>query len=905
MKNNEENIPVKGSLNVPVNAIISVFSEDHNKGDITVTDILKISLGASGNVVEQKVLKDFKTHNDVKGNSYVTSVFHNDLLLSVTPSNAFPSFIDLDFEVPDTFALDEPPVLSRLTGYITSCNRPAGGLTVRAYATRQFGIEIEGRCRPGTTATRSLGSVETASDGSFEIRFTPTHVIQGTCFFRRELYIEVYDGDTRVWRSQHINEQINNVIDGEIFAGCSENSTLIRVLNENGSRAENAEVYVNGVFKGRTDDNGQLAVPNVRLGSLVAARKLMKENKTNRSNHQHESDQNWNYRAYQTSITVIHDANGDNVVLPQHLVGSNNEVQVIRLRSGNALIGLNLLFSIEWDATAEELLYYSDRIKELSELLYNATDGQFLIEHFVIADDKQSWNDADVRIYSSLKQSSYANVDGFSTTGCYTHMNPRDAFIPGAILHEFGHYIFGMLDEYNNNQTCTVAARSNIGPPEFFDGGVKDSCLMRGPNFFSSLKFCSNHPDNPHVTGNYQGDHPCWDNIMNRFNGFPLWRLHSPETRNAIVTKFPDSGVNMMLLTPAPDLILAPVQSHIPVLGWKPRYHFENEHRDNECRNLKVTVFYNGAKINDARVGLNTPSRSMYMGWSGPRPYLNFRDPSTGEYKVFSTSDGECIIRGAHEGDTITAYKDLEDGTWLLGTIRINAHGSGMNLFINTERMSFGIGEIPEVNPVSVAELAIRNIAANTVSATSPQSLKGEYEGALSSAKMYFDKSKSHLTVFTDQMNEIRLSKTIWGENNAAFEIPVHANALAVNFAEKVILHSPDGCLMLMVATGSLQAPDQLVIHELNTLPAPLPPNKSLVAGPYRCVALKTTKLNPPAEVQFFLSYTPEKAGAPPEVMHFDEKKKCWVTIKSTHSDFPRAVFCEMEKTGMYILISS
>lgn len=903
MKIAQLNMAIKGKPKFPVHAIISVCTEDHSTGKVSVTDILKVDVDASGKILEQKSLKELNNQVNVAGISYITSVFHKDVLLSVTPSGAIPSFIDLDFEIPDTFSLDESEGLSRLSGFISACNRPVAGLTVRAYATRQFGIEIDGRCRPGTTSTRSLGSVVTAADGSFEILFNPTHVIQGVCFFKHDVYIEVFEDDTRVWSSPHSTEKINNVINGEIFAGCSENSTLIRVLQENGNRAANAEVYVNGTFKGRTDSNGQLAVPDVRRGSKLAARLMVKENKTGRANHKHESEQNWNYRVYQTTIIVMHDANGDNVVLPQHQISDPTEMQVVRLRSNNALIGFNLLVSIEWDATAEELIYYSDRVKELSELMYNATDGQFLIEHFVIADDKQSWNDADVRIYSSLKQSSYADVDGFFTTGCRTHLNPRDAFTPGAWLHEFGHYIFGMYDEYNNDRICTQATRSNIGPPEFFDGGIKDSCLMRGPNFVSNMKFCSNHPDNPHVNGNYQGDQPCWDNIMNRFNGFPLWRLHSPETRNAIVAKFPDSGVNMMLLTTAPDLVQVQVQSHIPVQGWKPRYHFDNEHRDYECKNLKVTVFYNGALINDARVSLNTPSRSLYMGWSGPRPYLNVRIPGTNAFTVFNTTDGECIIRGAHEGDIITAYKDLGDGTWLLGTIRINAHGTGMNLYINTERMSFGIGELPEVNPASGAEIAITNAGTLTASSNQHQPLKVEYDGTISGDKMYFEKSNALLKVFTDQLKEIRLRETIHSDSKSSLEIPVHVNIVAVNSVSNTILHSPDGCLMLLLKSDTLHTPNQLVIQELNRLPIELPGNKALVAGPYRCVALKTTKLEPPAEAQFFLSYTPNEQNDNIEVLFYNEKKKAWENVKSNHSDWPHAIFCKMEKTGTYALV--
>ena len=900
-------IQIKGKPVAGLKVLISAGSEDQKAGTFNSKPLVEFVTDSKGNFTNEKKLSEFPGKYSESKTTYIVTVFNGDEQVYVTTYNLFPSQLEVDFDMDLEMSADGPDERSRLTGYITTCNRPASGLTVRAFATRQFGIEIDGRCRPGNTSVRSLGSVEVESDGTYSIRFTPTTIIQGTCFFRRQVYIEVYDGDSRVWRSQPINENSSNEINGEVYSGCTEDSTLIRVLNENGGRAANAEVYVNGIYKGRTDNNGQLPVPNVRLGSKVAARLMVKENSTGRGNHKHESDQNWNYRVYQTSIIVLHDANGDNVVLPQHMVSAPEEVQIVRLRSNNALIGFNLLISIEWDATAEELLYYSDRLKEVSELLYNATDGQFVIEHFVIADDKQSWNDADIRVHGSLKQSSNANAEGFFHTGQYINMNPRDAFIPGAWLHEMGHYLFGMRDEYTDNRICTEATLSTIGPAEFFDGGVKDSCLMRGPNFVSSMKFCSNHPDNPHVRGNEQGDNPCWNNIMNCFNGSPLWRLHSPETRNAIVTKFPDSGVNMMLLTIAPDLIQVPVQSHIPVQGWKPRYHFDNEHREQECKQLKVTVFYNGVPVNDARITLNTPQRSIYMGWSGPRPYLNIRNPETNETTSFFTIDGECIIRGAHEGDTITVYKEIENNNWLLGTTTIYAHGAGMNLYINTERMSFGIGELPEVFPTSINEFSISNITEKDVKALTGNSYGNDVSWNLdiTPSEYYFNRKKSLFNIYTENINHINLYKSVQVNDQLNFQLPVNVSLVKVLENNEHTLFSPDGCMKIIFRKDSLDLPDQIVITELTKSPKEFNDGIQLVAGPYSVKSLKNKKCHVDASVQFFISYTNIIHSENFEVLQYHKETSEWIKIESTSLEFPVCTFFNLTQFGIYALVES
>ena len=46
----------------------------------------------------------------------------------------------------------------------------------------------------------------------------------------------------------------------------------------------------------------------------------------------------------------------------------------------------------------------------MSELLYNATDGQFLVERVTVIDNRRYWDDADVRIYANLNQHSQADV---------------------------------------------------------------------------------------------------------------------------------------------------------------------------------------------------------------------------------------------------------------------------------------------------------------------------------------------------------------------------------------------------------------------------------------------------------------------------------------------------------------
>ena len=77
---------------------------------------------------------------------------------------------------------------------------------------------------------------------------------------------------------------------------------------------------MNGRFEGTTDQTGFLFAP-LSTGDTLVARKLVHQNATSRHDHDVDSASNWNYRVYITSLSVNHDANGDDVELGAHVVG--------------------------------------------------------------------------------------------------------------------------------------------------------------------------------------------------------------------------------------------------------------------------------------------------------------------------------------------------------------------------------------------------------------------------------------------------------------------------------------------------------------------------------------------------------------------------------------------------------
>ena len=179
-------------------------------------------------------------------------------------------------------------------------------------------------------------------------------------------------------------------------------------------------------------------------------------------------------------------------------------------------IGFNLLVSMEWAATGREMFYTGDRFEELSQILFNASNGQMLIEWVHITSARRHWDEAHVLIHASRNQPS--NSSGHFAGGGRINMNLHDLWEPMVLLHEFGHLALGLQDEYKGSGGVPAeftAAKSNGSDPSFASGGGREACVMSGSRN-PWQKFCSSNPVNPHVDTTLQAL-PCWTDIAKAF----------------------------------------------------------------------------------------------------------------------------------------------------------------------------------------------------------------------------------------------------------------------------------------------------------------------------------------------------------------------------------------------------
>ncbi len=579
---------------------------------------------------------------------------------------------------------DERPsalIDSVIQGRFTICGEPAVNLRVEAWHSIQSGGEGGSRPRvPRESSPRRVGRTVTDDDGEFTIKFESPAKPDDAWHFSSLVRVDVFSEATRLWSSGFRDVRPVVEFDRELAPGCEPGKKRILVINEFNSVVPDAQVFVNGRFEGMTDDTGSLFAP-LSTGDTLVARKLVYQNPTPRQDHDVDSDSNWNYRVYITSLSVSHDANGDNVEVRPQVVGPD-PVQLVRLRRDNTLIGLNLVMSIEWDASdtdhpgglgppGGEFGQYRDRHTDMSELLYNATDGQFLIEHLTVGDDGQYWEHADRRIYASLNQKDTTFAGGFFEANVVIKTNPNSgAHEAGNFLHEFGHYGFGLHDEHD--PSCTAASTGTAEP--FGNGAAKKSCFMNSARRKDRQKLCSAHPDNPHLPQELQKE-DCWSTVLRLYGGWSgswWWRLQTPVSRGAIPGRLPDSGIPLLGTTDPPNGE-RPL-SFIPVDDWKPKLHTTTVSHADPCPGLVVRILRFGQPFIGAGVYLRTYyGRRVYQGAT-----KDGQDLAWG----YQTDPGELLIRGAHVDDEIEV-RDAS-GWFIFGRTTITSCASPLELNADT-----------------------------------------------------------------------------------------------------------------------------------------------------------------------------------------------------------------------------
>jgi hypothetical protein len=793
-----------------------------------------------------------------------------------------------------------------ITGRITRCGQPAAGVRVQAIGILTIGIEIDAKPCRKSTSTRALGSATTSADGTYSISYTPSPADAGFCAYSARVRVTVLEGGGTVWQSPELGERRSVRIDRELYPDCSGGESAVLVIDGTGRPVANAEVFHNGRLVGRTNTQGNVSIESLEIGDRLVARRLRYEHRTDRNGHSEGSTANWSHRSYNTSLRVFYDSNGDNVELRQFVVADPATIQRLQVTTFNTLIGFNLLVSLEWDATADEIRRYTDRILEMSELLYNCTDGQLLVERVSVVDNRRYWDDADIRIYANLNQRSQADVGAIFSAGGRIHMNPNDAHEPSVTLHELGHYAFNVYDEYKAGSgweegdgppICTFASESD--GTDFSAGGSKDSCLMRGARNAEIKKMCSTNPANPHATTTRQGVKDCWSEILEGY-GNRYWRLRTPAGEGAIVDVFPDSGVPLATTT-TPPAGVGTVASYIPIEDWKPILRTSSVVRVDECPDRLVRVELDGSPRDDVRISLESGSVTTYQG-------------VTKEYDLaydVSSGPGEIRIRGAHVGDRVTAFAWV-DGSglfpdMLVGSVDVDNCGTGA-LVLALRRIDLPF--LIRLEPIGPGETRVLVDAAGP--ATRPAIARVRVGGtdpisiALPSAARAADASVRGRLTGLPERDIVDLETGFVDDEGRETVVRTTSSFASLREDDALDVASADGRLELSLPARALQAPAGIVIETAVGVPPP-PDRLAIVGDAYRITSSRGDPLALDSALDFNLDV--DANGRPrdrtelldPTIVRLTDDGRSWDDVH-VHQRSNRFVCARIARLGTYAL---
>jgi len=287
----------------------------------------------------------------------------------------------------------------------------------------------------------------------------------------------------------------------ESFAETNSFECKVYVKGSDGGNLGDVLLYQNDEFKGRTNwDTFSLTdcykLTNVLVGDRIGAF----------------------YPGYDFKEITVNLKGNQEVFLEEHTDHSEP-------------YGFNLVVSFEWEPDVEYLNEFIQGIKYASNYLIDATDGQMYIRRVDLFPNWEHKGEADVLVGDQIADErgidywwphvnnpliiGNRNIhmpklfDSFESNGAIPPSHPYNSAWYRTFIHEFGHYLFYLPDEYIDHLTPVEI------PIKFLDWYQKGNCdhsLM--DNAYTISEFCT--PDN-HDKPTTGLDRSMWERIQDHY----------------------------------------------------------------------------------------------------------------------------------------------------------------------------------------------------------------------------------------------------------------------------------------------------------------------------------------------------------------------------------------------------
>ncbi|MEI6091027.1 MAG: T9SS type A sorting domain-containing protein [bacterium] len=265
------------------------------------------------------------------------------------------------------------------------------------------------------------------------------------------------------------------------------------------------DLYLNDVKMGpiTTDEAGKFgtATYKAKIGDSLRIERKVEGTSAIKANHQNLDN-------------LIYEVFVDNTSIDKKGINSDYVLDTefnVTLKLVHTTLRYNLLVSVEWDANAAYLDTLKNQLRNMSNYLYDVTDGQLYLNKVEICDNKVNWNDCDIQIFANNMVWPNANVACISKITGQVHMprlwqgnsnasrnttannNWLDNFLDynyTSIAHELGHYMLGFYDEYVYPDSI-----KGLKVPADYNYGFMDYQYPNGDQYSSEMSFYDRYRD--------------------------------------------------------------------------------------------------------------------------------------------------------------------------------------------------------------------------------------------------------------------------------------------------------------------------------------------------------------------------------------------------------------------------
>jgi hypothetical protein len=193
----------------------------------------------------------------------------------------------------------------------------------------------------------------------------------------------------------------------------------------------------------------------------------------------------------------------------------------------------NLVISLRYTPVAGEMPFWCQLLEQTSRIIHDSTDGALSIGQVLISANSMGGKDADIWVHPNSDV--WSNSTGARLWYPFESIDvPQDHMFYATILaHELSHYLYGLLDEYDNNSVCLgdIATQASImeGYPwnnytRWTDGAGADfpNWVTFFPAFTGGTAVLQlGNPSEYCHDGNHNANA---NNMQNNFNGGSCWK---------------------------------------------------------------------------------------------------------------------------------------------------------------------------------------------------------------------------------------------------------------------------------------------------------------------------------------------------------------------------------------------